>query len=708
MVSLLLLLAWIALVLVVTGAPIATDDLWWHLALGRSYASEGPWLPRDPLLATPLGAPEPASWLFDVAADGVLSLAGFQGLRVVHTALVLAIIALVAHLAWRASRANPPAAALATGAFLAVSWYRLVQLRPELVTILVTLGTYALLLARPEPPSRGRVAAACVLMVLGANAHAGFLLAPILIAAGVAGLLLRAGLEHRAGAIAARDATVARARRVGFALALGLVLALLNPRGIAQHLAPLSPLVDARLPMVRDEWTAFDPFALPAAATRMSLLAWLIADALLVGVAAAGGTLLLRFARDRSARPVVRDEPVLLALAVTAAAAMAVAIRLHWLAVFAVLLPLTLGPGGGDARSAPRRPLLRWGCTLALAALLVAAPIWGGLKPTRLGVPTQLSAFLTTPYAADRYHAEAVWFLQDATLSGLVFSNYYLGGFLGYWLAPRIQTFVNGTLNFPPRRLLDDYEAVMRARSTATGEGYLDVLRSRDVDLFVGVGLPQVRDPHLPARYTTPLLEGAPDWVCVFRNLTSAVYVRRVEGREDLARASAYYLREGIPFDPDRGFDAEAVIRERPDWAAGHGLAPGDFPEILAASSVRDPRVRLPALERLGALYAALGLYPQGVSVELRILADFPRAVAARQRLLFDLLHLGRSDDVLRNGRAHDPSSPRDALTEGYVRIAERAAQGEPIPPLLPLFTSREASRVLTGVPPAALRPPRP
>ena len=30
----------VALVLQVSGRPLATNDLWWHLAMGRAYASQ--------------------------------------------------------------------------------------------------------------------------------------------------------------------------------------------------------------------------------------------------------------------------------------------------------------------------------------------------------------------------------------------------------------------------------------------------------------------------------------------------------------------------------------------------------------------------------------------------------------------------------------------------------------------------------------------
>jgi len=39
-------------VLHLVGAPVATDDVWWHLRLGEEYTAHGPWLESDPLLYT--------------------------------------------------------------------------------------------------------------------------------------------------------------------------------------------------------------------------------------------------------------------------------------------------------------------------------------------------------------------------------------------------------------------------------------------------------------------------------------------------------------------------------------------------------------------------------------------------------------------------------------------------------------------------------
>ena len=87
------------------GQPIFTDDLWWHLALGRAFAEHGPRLAEDPLLFAPAGPPSPASWLADVALARLAGSAGFAALRALHVAVVAGILALAWSVMWRASSA---------------------------------------------------------------------------------------------------------------------------------------------------------------------------------------------------------------------------------------------------------------------------------------------------------------------------------------------------------------------------------------------------------------------------------------------------------------------------------------------------------------------------------------------------------------------------------------------------------------------------
>src|SRR5262245_48413573 len=102
--------ACLAQLLIAVGQPIITDDLWWHLALGRAFAAHGPWLAQDPLLFAPAGPPSPGSWLAYVALAGVAHAAGFHALRALHVASVVAIL----FLAWSQLRRASGSRAIAS------------------------------------------------------------------------------------------------------------------------------------------------------------------------------------------------------------------------------------------------------------------------------------------------------------------------------------------------------------------------------------------------------------------------------------------------------------------------------------------------------------------------------------------------------------------------------------------------------------------
>ena len=96
----------LGLVLLVCGAPIYTEDFWWHLKAGEMYATEGLWPAGDWMLHTARPeAPIQHEWLFGVALFELQSLIGFQGLRIVHVLLAAAILWMVfdvlrRHSAW--------------------------------------------------------------------------------------------------------------------------------------------------------------------------------------------------------------------------------------------------------------------------------------------------------------------------------------------------------------------------------------------------------------------------------------------------------------------------------------------------------------------------------------------------------------------------------------------------------------------------------
>jgi hypothetical protein len=83
----------VLMVLLVAGAPLYTDDLWWHLKAGEMYATEGPWPSSDWMLHTARDdAPVQHEWLFGVSMHLLERMLGFHGLRVVHAAAVAVVV----------------------------------------------------------------------------------------------------------------------------------------------------------------------------------------------------------------------------------------------------------------------------------------------------------------------------------------------------------------------------------------------------------------------------------------------------------------------------------------------------------------------------------------------------------------------------------------------------------------------------------------
>jgi hypothetical protein len=688
------LVATAALLLFAIGRPVFTDDAWWHLAFGRAYAGAGPWLSADPILHTSTGPPAPASWLSDVGMFAIERALGFFGLRLFHVATALAILALAWETLRRATR-SALAASLCTSAFLALASYRLFQLRPELATLLATLVLYRVLLAEGALPSRARIAAATVLCGVWANLHAGFLLGPILIAAAAGGVALSSLLQPDSQ----RPELRARALRLAAASGLALLATFVNPAGSGAHVAYQRAGGEvSALARVVDEWARFDPFALPVAGLPPTPLAWILVWGLILATPL---VTISRVRRGRSAGvDAVSADAALIGLAGASLVAMLLAVRFLWLGLFPLLLVAREAVDAGLLRTQPRQWLAAAAC-LALLPGFVRLGDWPFLSQGLTG----LGPRYREPYAAVKYYAEAAWFLRDAELTGNLYNAYFTGGFLGYWLAPQLRSFVNGSLNVPGE--------VMRAYGTiqqrASGEGGGDALELLDrygVDLFVGVGLPSAQHPNRPWRYTTSHLERAENWMLVFRSLRSAVYLRRGErNRENLERISDYYAAQGVPFDPVRGLDVEQVLREAPGWGLRHGLVPRDFARLTRGGGLGAMRAR----DRLAGLYAALGLYERAAELDLRALALDPSRARVRRRLAWSLLRLDRTAEAAAQGRRLLESARLDPLSR---HVAEAAVEYAPMDDddrraefaaLLPVFARGEALALASGlVPPEA------
>jgi hypothetical protein len=305
-----------------------------------------------------------------------------------------------------------------------------------------------------------------------------------------------------------------------------------------------------------------------------------------------------------------------------------------------------------------------------------------------------------------------VWFLRDAELEGRLWNDYLNGNFLGFWLAPRLREFVNGSLNVP-RELIADGAAI-RARVGAPGSTFTELLDRRAIDVFFATGVPAIPRANHPARYTTTHLENTPGWLLVFRCIDGAVYLRANErNRANLERVAAYYARENIPFDPQRGFDVAAAIGASPSWAAAHGILPADWRDVDAAARAPTSAESGAAQGRIATVYALLGLYEQAAALDRERVRQSPGSLPAARRLVWSLLHLGGGEELAGAADRLAAIAPAPGtLASALVSVARSRPSLEDAPAralvaTLPMFTEIEARRTLAAfaAPPARPAP---
>jgi len=683
-------LALLALVLALAAAPIRTNDLWFHLGAGRAYLAEGPWPAGDPMLHTAgPDAPVQHEWAFGVAVFALESALGLHGLRVVHAFAVIAI-ALAALAALRRAGVRGALCFAGLAVFLVLAWWRLIQLRPDLVSIPAALATYALLLARGDAPNPRRIALAAAIAFAWANAHSLFAIGPALALAALLGLALETALERALSIDADEHARAVRsrsARALAIAIAAMLAAALLNPRGIEQHLTFFTSSRDSAIWQISDEWRPFDPLSFPRGAPLVSPLAWGTANALGIGVLALALARLRALARVRSRRALGELDAAHLGLAVAGLVAVLVSVRFLWMGFFP-LLYLARAAARIEGRAARRAASF---ASIGACALAIAFPASGGFAQRARTLPATLGEYVRDAYAPGPFYSRAARFLRDTRLEGNLFNRYTLGGYLGFWLAPRLRTFVDGRTEHYPPDVLDDYFRIASQSEVRPGESALAALDRRSVDVYLGVGLPVEDETY----YTTPHLDGAPGWVLVSRSLDHAIFVRTNErNRANLARAADYHRERGVPFDPERGLEPLVAAARAPAWAIAEGIVPPDYSELVAAQLRGDPAAR----DRLALLAYLLGDYARAAQLDRETLERAPDASRVRERLVRSLLLLGevgeaqlQADELLRRTRGDAPTGRVFRMLKQYEQLAIDPAGS--VPPAAAVHATRFLSR---------------
>jgi len=675
----------ICLTLVAVAQPLFTEDMWWHLSMGRAYAAAGPWLAADPNLFTAAGPPSPAAWLSSLSLYGLERIAGFQGLRLAHASLVCLILGFAWSSLLKVS-GNRAYASSATALFAAVSAYRLFQLRPDLVSLLgAVLLVWLLVVSKlgtskvaaqgasdsEAVNSRARIAASVLLLGLWANGHAGFALGPILIAAAIGGLLLA-----RVVGPPCQAEPALRLRCLSIALILGLLATFVNPTGAAPHLLYFSAGgATPDLALVADEWTRIALFAAPPTNLPPSLLSWVIVWCLL-GMTPIAVVLVLRLHTTRSGSDDSKSQtqsegidPALVGVAAVSLVGMLVAVRFLWLGIFPLLLIGHCARVLGLFRLSLRPVHVIGGALFSL--FLVYGFYAHGAWPM-ISKAVRLDTY-ARPYTAAKNDAHAVWFLRDSELEGNLFNDYWSGNFLGYWLAPRLRCFVNGSLNVPIEVMDAGFEINRRAFQSEIS--FEDLLDLHEIDVFFATGTPRLSLPGRPVISTTTHLENTPGWLLVFRSLSSAVYLRdNPRNHKNLARVRAYYADAGVPFGgDDPGFDVAQVIREAPAWAIEHGLIPANYATWEPATRVPDPTRRNVAKERLASLYATLSLYQRAETIDRETLRANPHAVQAARRLVWSLFHRSRFEEAQAAAAQLSTFAPAtDAISRMLVATARQ------------------------------------
>jgi len=498
----------IAIAAMVAGAvlgtfEIANTSIGWHLASGRWILDHGSFLRADPFSFTSTGAPwVDHEWLFQIGVATVESVGGTTALGVLRALTVAALALLLLVISVR-SGLSPAAALLLSMLCIAGARSRFF-VRPELVTLLVVPAIVWLFLSRGRRRTQSWLIPLAVLTVVGANAHGGVLVAPLLLA----------------GILAAETAQMIFVRQwsrqtfsSGIAGITTAVLALLvNPYGWRLLAVPvrLAHLVDQPF-IPNPEW-----------------LSPVFSQAPFLYLAIAAALVLLALRERRADRWILFVMAAVLALR-----------HIRNVGLFFVLLPAVVAPalaswraltvsGDDHDRPYPRTNLLATVAAILLAVSIAAAP-W-----PRFGFG----------FAEDYYPTGACSFLDAEGLpSTRLYNDVRFGGYL-------IDRY------FPPRQVFQDdrneiHETLLREIweifETSDVAGWFALLARSDVDAALLRYHPPIRVTNpdgddLGERGFSALWFPNRTWALVYWDDISMVLVRRETAPEELLDRHEYHV----------------------------------------------------------------------------------------------------------------------------------------------------------------------
>ena len=427
--------------------PLRTDDTFWHLKIGEILWMNKSFPQQEPLLFTSSGySPLYHEWLFQVVLYGIEKNFGLYSLRLFHLLLGFSILGLI----WKISRYFLDSKILRFSTcllFILFSFQRLIQLRPELFTILIFLSLILLFIIPLRLSSKCLLA--FLLCFFGTNMHSLFLIVfPFL---GLWGLL-------------------SPNRKTLLPLGAGLLASCFNPMGL--NFILFYWVGDARNPYkdVIDEWGHFNPLG-------MTDFLPLSSPVLILGYVVLIITCLwgIKSLTRENILSVPKTQLFLQLSALLSLGLMGFAVRFFWLSFFPILFFLSFM----EKNHTLEIPLLKSLFSGIISFMLLFHFF---LPSTRIycfpwDPPSLLRCYFSWTVDRVKYNAEAAEFLKKTKIQGKVFNPYYMGGYLSYVLNPDCKMFIDGRFEHYSRKVNGDYYQILSG-----SKDFSMLIRNYDID----------------------------------------------------------------------------------------------------------------------------------------------------------------------------------------------------------------------------------
>jgi hypothetical protein len=554
--------------------PVRTDDTFWHLKIGEILLQAKSFPAQEYLLFThdPNSPPLYHEWLFQIVLKSIEAFGGLTALRFFLPLCVLCIV-------WVLLRFfrlfEPKGLLLATLLFLLFSYQRLIQLRPELFSMIFFFLMLHNGIQGRENFSKGRIAWAMFLSMMWANIHSLCLI-----------IFLFWGLWIGCAWIYSKIFKHVlcfdwKGQITGFLCSMIALCA--NPMGYKLFYFYFTG--NARNPYrnVIDEWGHFTFFNLrdflPLSSDvlmggMLLLVLWTVLVFIVLvldlrnksedrteNLGRLSGTSNTKFTREQ----VLLEKFHLFFLssaAILSLSLAAFAVRFFWLVPFPVLTLL---------KYFEKRPFLPY--PRALCFLLCVVTVWHFRLPGTLGyrVPLESSLDRTVywkwDYDRSKYHNNAVDFLKILGVEGNIFNPYYLGGFLSYRLNPKVRVFIDGRFEHYTEDVNRDFAEIKNV-----GAGFEEHIKKYGIDLFF---------VPIEKQYTRLLLAlRKMGWVVLYHDEATVIFcAKTVFKKSDLKQALTHFYK--IPVNNADDFSDFLEKDLRAQWAISREQTKNKTPEEI-------------------------------------------------------------------------------------------------------------------------------